>query len=34
LFVNPSNPNARVCVPEAQAAADALGLHLEVLKVI
>jgi putative ABC transport system substrate-binding protein len=31
LFVNPSNPNARVHVPDAQAAADALGLHLEVL---
>ena len=25
LFVNPSNPNARVYVPEAQAAAEALG---------
>jgi putative ABC transport system substrate-binding protein len=31
LFVNPSNPNAHAYVPEAQAAADALGLHLEVL---
>jgi putative ABC transport system substrate-binding protein len=31
LFVNPSNPNARVYVPEAQAAANALGLHVEVL---
>jgi len=31
LFVNPSNPNAHVYVPETRAAADALGLHLEVL---
>jgi putative ABC transport system substrate-binding protein len=31
LFVNPSNPNAHVYVPETQAAGDALGLHLEVL---
>jgi putative ABC transport system substrate-binding protein len=33
LFVNPSNPNAHVYVPEAQAAADTLGLHVEVLTV-
>jgi hypothetical protein len=31
LFVNPSNPNAHVYVPETRAAADALGLRLEVL---
>src|SRR5215470_14431633 len=31
LFVNPSNPNAHVYVPETRAAADALGLHVEVL---
>src|SRR5262249_45149260 len=31
LFVNPSNPNAHVCVLETRAAADALGLHVEVL---
>jgi putative ABC transport system substrate-binding protein len=31
LFVNPSNANAHVYVPETRAAADALGLHLEVL---
>jgi putative tryptophan/tyrosine transport system substrate-binding protein len=31
LFVNPRNPNAHVYVPETRAAADALGLHLEVL---
>src|SRR6516162_8365995 len=30
LFVNPNNPN-HVYVPEALAAANALGLHLEVL---
>ena len=31
LFVNPSNPNAHVYVPETQAAASALGVHVEVL---
>jgi putative tryptophan/tyrosine transport system substrate-binding protein len=31
LFVNPSNPNAHVYIPETRAAADALGLRLEVL---
>jgi putative ABC transport system substrate-binding protein len=31
LFVNPSNPNAHVYVPETRAAADGLGLQVEVL---
>jgi len=31
LLVNPSNPNAHVYVAETRAAADALGLHVEVL---
>jgi putative ABC transport system substrate-binding protein len=31
LLVNPNNPNVGVDVPEAEAAADALGRHLEVL---
>jgi putative tryptophan/tyrosine transport system substrate-binding protein len=31
LLVNPSNPNLRIDAPEIQAAADALGQHLEVL---
>jgi putative ABC transport system substrate-binding protein len=31
LFVNPSNPNAHVYVPETRGAADALGLYLKVL---
>src|SRR5215472_14694791 len=33
LFVNPGNPNAHVYVLETRAAADALGLHVEVLTV-
>jgi putative ABC transport system substrate-binding protein len=31
LLVNPSNPNSRIDSPQIQAAADALGQHLEVL---
>jgi putative ABC transport system substrate-binding protein len=31
LLVNPSNPNLKIDAPEIQAAADALGQHLEVL---
>jgi putative tryptophan/tyrosine transport system substrate-binding protein len=31
LLVNPGNPNFEVDVPDLRAAADALGLHLEVL---
>jgi putative ABC transport system substrate-binding protein len=31
FLVNPSNPNSRIDAPEIQAAADALGQHLEVL---
>ena len=31
LLVNPSNPNSKIGAPEIQAAADALGRHLEVL---
>jgi putative ABC transport system substrate-binding protein len=31
LLVNPSNPNSRIDSPEVQAAAEALGQHLEVL---
>jgi putative ABC transport system substrate-binding protein len=33
LFVNPSNPNTHVYVAETRAAADALGIHVEVLTV-
>ena len=31
LLVNPGNPNAQTYAPEADAAANAIGLHLEVL---
>jgi ABC-type uncharacterized transport system substrate-binding protein len=31
FLVNPSNLNSRIDAPETQAAADALGQHLEVL---
>jgi ABC-type uncharacterized transport system substrate-binding protein len=31
FLVNPSNLNSRIDAPEIQAAADALGQHLEVL---
>jgi putative tryptophan/tyrosine transport system substrate-binding protein len=31
VLVNPSNPNLKIDAPETQAAADALGRHLEVL---